>query len=120
MEYETYTITPEVAEALNQAQAAGRRIIVVGTTSTRCLEGNWNNGFSAGTNSTNHYIYPGYEFKAISGLVTNFHLPGSSLLLLVSALMGRDTIMSAYEEALANQYRFYSYGDAMLLLPESP
>lgn len=120
MEFETYTITPEVAEALNAAQTAGRRIIAVGTTSTRCLEGNWNNGFTAGTANTNHYIYPGYEFKAISGLVTNFHLPGSSLLLLVSALMGRECIMGAYEEALANQYRFYSYGDAMLLLPESP
>lgn len=120
MEYETYTITAEVADALNKAQTEGRRIIAVGTTSTRCLEGNWDQGFSAGTASTNHYIYPGYEFKAISGLVTNFHLPGSSLLLLVSALMGREPIMAAYTEALNAGYRFYSYGDAMLLLPESP
>lgn len=117
MEAETYTIEPETAARLNRAKAEGRRIIAVGTTSTRCLESNWRDGFSAGSCETNHYIYPGYRFRAISGLITNFHLPGSSLLLLVSALMGRDRILVAYHEALARDYRFYSYGDAMLLIP---
>jgi len=117
MESETYTVSEEAAADLNAAKAAGRRIIAVGTTSTRCLESNYRDGFTPGTQSTNHYIYPGYTFRAIDGLVTNFHLPGSSLLLLVSALMGRDRILAAYHEALARDYRFYSYGDAMLLLP---
>lgn len=117
MEAETYTISDEAAAQLNRAKANGRRIIAVGTTSTRCLEGNYDNGFHAGSTSTNHYIYPPYQYKAINGLITNFHLPGSSLLLLVSALMGRERIMSAYAEALQKSYRFYSYGDAMLLIP---
>ncbi len=117
MEAETYTIEAETAAQLNRAAAEGRRIIAVGTTSTRCLESNWQDGFSAGSCQTNHYIYPGYRFRAISGLITNFHLPGSSLLLLVSALMGRERMLDAYREALAREYRFYSYGDAMLLIP---
>lgn len=117
MESETYTIDEETAALLNGAKREGRRILAVGTTSTRCLESNFTEGFSAGTRETFHYIYPGYRFKAISGLITNFHLPGSSLLLLVSALMGRERMLGAYREALALNYRFYSYGDAMLLIP---
>lgn len=113
---ETYTIGEETARQLNQAKKQGRRIIAVGTTTTRCLEANYRDGFHAGTDTTNHFIYPGYCFRAIAGLITNFHLPGTSLLLLVSALMGRESIQSLYQEALARNYQFYSYGDAMLLL----
>lgn len=119
MEGEQYTIDAATAAALQAAKQEGRRIIAVGTTSTRCLEANMQQfgRFTAGTNVTDLYIYPGYTFLAINGLITNFHLPGSSLILLVSALMGRDRIMTIYREALARDYRFYSYGDAMLLLP---
>ncbi len=117
MEPESYEISEKAAEQLNQAKQAGRRVIAVGTTSTRCLESNYQEGFHAGNQRTNHYIYPGYHFKAIDGLVTNFHLPGSTLILLVCALMGRDRILALYRQAIERDYRFYSYGDAMLLLP---
>ena len=117
MEAENYHIDAAAAALLNQAKTSGRRIIAVGTTSTRALEANFDSGFHAGTFRTNHFIYPGYSFRAIDGLVTNFHLPGSSLILLVSALMGRQRIMTLYAEAIALKYRFYSYGDAMLLKP---
>lgn len=119
MEGEQYTITPETAEVLQRAKDEGRRVIAVGTTSTRCLEANLQQfgRFTAGTNVTDLYIYPGYRYLALDGLITNFHLPGSSLILLVSALMGRERIMQIYNEALERDYRFYSYGDAMLLLP---
>lgn len=117
MEVESYIVDEDTAAHLNQAKADGRRIIAVGTTSTRCLESNYNNGFHAGAADTNHYIYPPYRFRAIDGLITNFHLPGSSLMLLVSALMGRDRIMALYRDAVTRRYRFYSYGDAMLLIP---
>ncbi|CAM2008420.1 tRNA preQ1(34) S-adenosylmethionine ribosyltransferase-isomerase QueA [Acanthopleuribacter pedis] len=120
MEGEQYTMTPETAALLAQAKQEGRRIIAVGTTSTRCLEANLQQFgcFTAGTHVTDLYIYPGYRFLALNGLITNFHLPGSSLILLVSALMGRERIMHIYEQALERDYRFYSYGDAMLLLPD--
>lgn len=119
MEFEPYNIPEETAAMLNAARAEGRRIVAVGTTSTRCLESAIaDNHFKAGPGSTNLYIYPGYQYRAINGLITNFHLPGSSLILLVSALMGIDRIRSAYEEAIAQEYRFYSYGDAMFLLPD--
>lgn len=117
MDGEYYEIEPESAEKLNQAKADGRRIIAVGTTSTRCLESNFDQGFHAGKSRTELYIYPGYQFKAINGLITNFHLPGSTLILLVAALMGRDRIVSIYKQAIEKDYRFYSFGDAMLLLP---
>lgn len=117
MEAESYIMPLETAERLNLARAEGRRIIAVGTTSTRCLESNFDGGFHAGTYTTRHYIYPGYRFKAIDALVTNFHLPGSSLILLVCALMGRERMLDLYREALTMDYRFYSYGDAMFLIP---
>ncbi|MDJ0841288.1 MAG: tRNA preQ1(34) S-adenosylmethionine ribosyltransferase-isomerase QueA [Acidobacteriota bacterium] len=117
MDAETYTIEPNAADRLNLARNENRRIIAVGTTSTRCLESNYRDGFHAGTADTDHYIYPGYRFRAIDGLITNFHLPGSSLILLVSALAGRERILALYREAIEHNYRFYSYGDAMLLLP---
>jgi len=117
MEPESYAIEPSVAADLNAAHREGRRIIAVGTTSTRCLESNFKDGFHPGKFTTNHYIYPGYTFKAINGLITNFHLPGSSLILLVCALMGRETMMDLYKDAILQRYRFYSYGDAMFLTP---
>ena len=120
MEPEAYDISERAAGQLNRAKAEGRRIIAVGTTSTRCLESNFDGRFHAGRRVTNHYIYPGYQFGAIDGLITNFHLPGSTLILLVAALMGRERIMDIYTEAMARDYRFYSYGDAMLLLPHGP
>ncbi len=117
MEPETYTIDQETAAGLNRTKGEGRRIIAVGTTTTRCLESNYDGCFHSGKATTNHYIYPGYHFKAINGLVTNFHLPGSTLILLVCALMGRTRILELYHEAIQRDYRFYSYGDAMFLLP---
>ncbi|MCB1049057.1 MAG: tRNA preQ1(34) S-adenosylmethionine ribosyltransferase-isomerase QueA [Acidobacteria bacterium] len=118
MESEHYFISDETAGLLNAAKLEGRRIIAVGTTSTRCLESNFSTQFQAGQFDTRLFIYPGYTFQAIDGLITNFHLPGSSLILLVSALIGRESVMNIYQTAIANKYRFYSYGDAMLLLPK--
>ena len=119
MEPEGYRLDEKTCQRLNLAKSDRRRIIAVGTTTTRCLESNYDGLFHPGDFSTNLFIYPGYRFKAIDGLVTNFHLPGSSLILLVSALMGRSRILDLYGQAIAAGYRFYSYGDAMLLLPAS-
>ena len=112
-------ITADVAARLNAARAAGGRIIAVGTTSLRTLES------AAGSDGTiqpfaadtDIFITPGYRFKAVDGLMTNFHLPKSTLMMLVSALMGRERMLAAYEHAIAQKYRFYSYGDSSLLLP---
>lgn len=116
---EYYAVSPETATALNTARAAGRRVIAVGTTTTRTLESvvDTEGRFHAGAGWTDLFIRPGHMFRAIDGLLTNFHLPGSSLLVLVSALMGRERILEAYGIAVDAGYRFYSYGDAMLLLP---
>lgn len=118
MHYERYAISEASATALTQAIQAGRPIIAVGTTVCRCLESHIQSGRIPATESskTNLYITPGYKFKAISGLITNFHLPKSSLFILVSSFAGRSFIQKAYDEAIAKQYRFYSFGDAMLLL----
>ncbi|TCD05114.1 tRNA preQ1(34) S-adenosylmethionine ribosyltransferase-isomerase QueA [Erythrobacteraceae bacterium CFH 75059] len=112
-------ITPEAARALNEAKAQGGRIIAVGTTSLRLLESaaDDNGSVVPFTGSTDIFITPGYRFRAIDGLVTNFHLPRSTLFMLVSALMGRERMLEAYAHAIENQYRFYSYGDSSLLLP---
>ena len=117
MDEESYLISEPAAELLNQAKQENRRIIAVGTTSTRCLESNFHKGFHPGKFATGAYIFPGYQFKALNGLITNFHLPGSTLILLVSALMGRERMLDLYREAVEQRYRFYSYGDAMLLFP---
>ena len=108
----------ETAHRLNTARSSGRRIIAVGTTTTRTLEhlAAARGLFEAGTGEVGLYILPGYEFKAVNGLLTNFHLPKSTLLRLVSALANRDLILSAYRHAAENRYRFYSYGDCMLIL----
>lgn len=101
-------------------KASGGRVIAVGTTVVRALEGAAQSGSLAPLQGkTNLYIYPGYEFRVIDGMITNFHLPGSSLMMLVSALIGRERLLSLYEMAIQQDYRFYSFGDAMLILPEA-
>ncbi len=118
MHSEFFQIDETAAEQINRAKANGGRIISVGTTSTRTLES------AAGTDGclkaqsgwTDIFIYPGYRFRVIDGLVTNFHLPESTLLMLVSALAGRERVLAAYEEAIRQRYRFFSFGDAMLVI----
>ncbi len=118
MHEEIYEVKEEDAEIINSTKKSGGRVISVGTTSTRTLESVADkNGFvKPGSGSTDIFIYPGYKFKAIDGLVTNFHLPKSTLLMLVSALAGREEILSVYEEAIMSSYRFFSFGDAMFIL----
>ncbi len=115
---EPFEVSEETAAVLTEARQAGRRIIAVGTTTTRVLESLETDGarVRAGAGRTGLFIYPGHRFQVVQGLVTNFHLPKSSLLMLVAALAGRERILSAYREAVRRRYRFYSYGDAMLLL----
>ncbi|MCZ6661125.1 MAG: tRNA preQ1(34) S-adenosylmethionine ribosyltransferase-isomerase QueA [bacterium] len=120
MEAERYEVGGEAAQAVRRAAAEGRRVIAVGSTALRALE----SAAAAGgeiraegvKGKTALYIYPGYKFKIVGGLLTNFHLPRSTLLLLVSAFAGKDHLLAAYREAIARRYRFYSYGDAMLIL----
>jgi S-adenosylmethionine:tRNA ribosyltransferase-isomerase len=115
---EVFEINEQTAARLNRAKADGRRIISVGTTTTRALESaiDENGVITAGVAIANLTITPGYKFRTIDGLLTNFHLPQSSLLLLVSAFAGRELILSAYRHAVSHCYRFYSYGDCMLIL----
>lgn len=117
MHSERFIMTKEVADKLNKAKAEGRKIYAVGTTSTRTLESIMTkyNKFVECDEDTNIFIYPGYTFKAIDGLITNFHLPKSTLLMLVSALSTRENILNAYKHAVENQYRFFSFGDAMFI-----
>ncbi|HLO04076.1 MAG TPA: tRNA preQ1(34) S-adenosylmethionine ribosyltransferase-isomerase QueA [Symbiobacteriaceae bacterium] len=118
MHSEFYRITPETAGALNEIKARGGRIIAVGTTTVRTLESSTGEDgvIRPGEGWTEIFIYPGYRFKAIDALVTNFHLPKSTLLMLVAALVGRERMLAAYEEAVRERYRFFSFGDAMLIL----
>ena len=116
---ERYEISEQTAATINQARNDGRRVIAVGTTTTRTLEAiaGANAGrLVAGSGHTDLFIYPGYEFRIAGGLLTNFHLPRSSLLMLVAAFSGRERVLAAYHAAIAGRYRFYSYGDAMLIL----
>ena len=117
MHSEFYQMTREVAELLNETRKQGKRIISVGTTSTRTLETiiNLYPEFRACSGWTNIFIYPGYKFKAIDCLITNFHLPKSTLVMLVSALAGRENILYAYKTAVEEKYRFFSFGDAMFI-----
>ncbi len=113
---ENFELNGETAERLNKAKKEGRRVIAVGTTSVRVLESMTDGGeLKSGSGETNIYIYPGYKFKFIDGIITNFHLPKSSLLLLVSAYAGKKEILRAYNHAIQNNYHFYSYGDGMLI-----
>ena len=118
MHSEFYKIEQSEADKINKAKKEGHRVIAVGTTSTRTLESAADeNGFLTEKSGwTEIFIYPGYRFKMIDGLITNFHLPESTLLMLVSALAGKEYIMAAYEEAVKERYRFFSFGDAMLIL----
>lgn len=118
MHSEYYVMNKETADILNEAKGERRRIVAVGTTSTRTLETiatNNNGRFEACSGDTDIFIYPGYKFKAIDALITNFHLPKSTLVMLVSALAGKEYIMKAYKEAINNKYRFFSFGDAMFI-----
>jgi S-adenosylmethionine:tRNA ribosyltransferase-isomerase len=118
MHAESYSIPVQAAEKINSARNAGRRIVAVGTTCVRTLEyASDSAGFvRAGNGCCDLFIYPGYRFKAVDAMITNFHLPKSTLLMLVSAFAGRQKIIHAYQEAIKRKYRFYSYGDAMLIL----
>jgi S-adenosylmethionine:tRNA ribosyltransferase-isomerase len=116
MHREEFTIPEDTAEAVNRARRDGRPVVAVGTTSVRTLESAWKKtGLQPGAGSTDIFIYPGYRFKAVDMMFTNFHTPESTLLMLVSAFAGRDRILAAYEEAILARYRFFSYGDAMLI-----
>ncbi|MCM3122550.1 tRNA preQ1(34) S-adenosylmethionine ribosyltransferase-isomerase QueA [Mesobacillus sp. AQ2] len=119
MHSEFYQVTEGTALLLNTVREQGGRIITVGTTSTRTLEtiATANDGkFVAENGWTSIFIYPGYEFKAIDGMITNFHLPKSTLIMLISALAGRENVLNAYNKAVEEKYRFFSFGDAMLIL----
>ena len=118
MHAELCMMNAETAELLNRTKAEGGRIICVGTTSCRTLESlvNEDGTFQAASKWTDIFIYPGYTFKAMDGLITNFHLPESTLVMLVSAFAGREHVLAAYEEAVRQRYRFFSFGDAMCIL----
>lgn len=117
MHQEYYSIPQRTADLVNQTKARGGRVIAVGTTSCRTLESAYQDGLAPCRDaSTEIFIYPGYQFKVLDGLITNFHLPESTLIMLVSALAGRERILAAYEEAIRERYRFFSFGDAMLIL----
>ena len=118
MHSEWYQVTPQAASVINETKASGGRVICVGTTSCRTIESAaGDNGIvKAGSGDTQIFIYPGYQFKVLDGLITNFHLPESTLVILVSALAGREHVLSAYQEAIRERYRFFSFGDAMIIL----
>jgi S-adenosylmethionine:tRNA ribosyltransferase-isomerase len=119
MHREWMEVSAATVEQIRETKAKGGRVIAVGTTVTRALEG----AFAASGDlqpfrgNTELFIYPGYRWQVIDGLITNFHLPGSSLLMLVGALIGRNRLLDLYQDAIAHDYRFYSFGDAMLILP---
>ena len=116
MHKEFYTVSQEAADAVNKAKAEGRRIIAVGTTAVRTLEAAGADGqLQAGSSWTNIFIYPGYKFRLVDDLVTNFHLPQSTLLMLVSTLSTREIMLQTYKKAVEEKYRFFSFGDAMFI-----
>ncbi len=118
MHEESYTVTPETAGSVMRAKREGRPVLAVGTTSIRTLESAWDaeaGTLRAGEGSTSIFIYPGYRFKVIDRVFTNFHTPESTLLMLVSAFAGKDKIFDAYRHAVEARYRFFSYGDSMLI-----
>ena len=117
MHSEYYQITAEAAETINEAKRSGCRVICVGTTSCRTVESaaDENGLLQACSGNTEIFIYPGYRFKVLDCLITNFHLPESTLVMLVSALAGREHVLEAYREAVEERYRFFSFGDVMLV-----
>jgi S-adenosylmethionine:tRNA ribosyltransferase-isomerase len=116
---ERYSISPQAAEAINSARAAQRRIVAVGTTSVRTLEFAASQSADAsiqpGSGEADIFIYPGYKFRVVDAMLTNFHLPQSTLLMLVCAFAGKENMLRAYEHAVQEKYRFFSYGDCMLI-----
>jgi len=117
MHREFYNIDENAASKIEAAKKEGRKIVAVGTTSARAMESAWDLGrIKRGEGSTSIFIYPGYTFNAVDALFTNFHTPESTLLMLVSAFAGRELILESYNEAVADGYRFFSYGDAMLIV----
>ncbi|CAM2971295.1 tRNA preQ1(34) S-adenosylmethionine ribosyltransferase-isomerase QueA [Legionella worsleiensis] len=117
MHSEQYTVTPELCAAVQATKAAGNRVIAIGTTAMRSLESAAKDGdLTPGTKDTDIFIYPGYQFRVCDGLMTNFHLPESTLLMLVSAFIGHQQAMDLYQEAINKRYRFFSYGDTSLLI----
>lgn len=117
MHYERYDLPEDTVNRINETRTRGGRVIAVGTTTVRVLESCFRNGrLEPGQGETNLFILPGFQFNVVNGLITNFHLPGSTLLMLVAALAGRGRILKAYAHAVARKYRFFSYGDAMVLL----
>jgi S-adenosylmethionine:tRNA ribosyltransferase-isomerase len=118
LEPERFELAAETAAAVNRARRSGGRVVAVGTTVVRTLESCTDGAglVQPGTGQTGLFIFPGHRFQAVDAMVTNFHLPRSTLLMLVSAFAGRERILAAYEEAVKERYRFYSYGDAMLIL----
>lgn len=120
MHEEWIEVSNATVEKIKATKAAGGRIIAVGTTVVRALEGAAQSGdLQPYVGKVNLFIYPGYQWRVVQGLITNFHLPRSSLLMLVSALIGRERLLKIYEQAIASRYRFYSFGDAMLILPQA-
>lgn len=115
MHKETYVLTKEAADALNKAKQSGKHLVAVGTTSMRTLEANYDGQFHAGSYDTDIFIFPGYTFKAVDHLITNFHLPKSTLLMLVSAFSTREFMLEAYHIAIEKDYRFFSFGDSMFI-----
>ena len=117
MHSEFYVVDEETADIINQTKKAGKRIIAVGTTSTRTLEtvADQNGVMEPSSGWTDIFIYPGYKFKIVDALITNFHLPESTLLMLVSAFYNREKMLMVYNEAVKNDYRFFSFGDAMFI-----
>ena len=117
MHSEYYMVTQEAADKINKAKENGKRVITVGTTSTRTIESvaDENGKMKAASGWTKIFIYPGYKFKAVDNLITNFHLPESTLIMLVSALAGKENVLNAYKCAVENEYRFFSFGDAMFI-----
>ena len=118
MHTEFYQVSKETADLINETRKNGGRIVCVGTTSVRTLESSSQDDGTvlAGSGDTSIFIYPGYKFKTVDSLITNFHLPESTLLMLISALYDRDSVMKAYSEAIAEKYRFFSFGDAMIII----
>ena len=112
---ERFEVSPELCEQIERTRAAGGRVVAVGTTSVRALESSAIGGLEPSSGETALFIYPGFEFQVVDAIVTNFHLPESSLLMLVAAFAGYDNVMRAYRHAVAERYRFFSYGDAMLV-----
>ncbi|MDO8527263.1 MAG: S-adenosylmethionine:tRNA ribosyltransferase-isomerase, partial [Deltaproteobacteria bacterium] len=110
MHGERFHVPKETQEKIAQTKKNGGRVIAIGTTAVRALESDWSQPI------TTHYIYPGYKFKVVDGILTNFHQPGSTLILLVAAFAGRDFLLQSYREAISERYRLFSYGDCMLIL----